>query len=78
MSKFAIYSCSCVATVYLFSTVDRLETHLCHFSGTVIAIHQADRGFGDPILNRLKQRDSVLRTTADPSLLLEAILDLGT
>jgi len=48
---------------------------LCR-DGTVIAIHQADRGFGDPILNRLKQRDSVLRTTADPSLLLEAILDL--
>ncbi len=45
--------------------------------GTVISIHQADRGFGDPIYRRLRQRDGILRSTGDPSLLLQALLDLG-
>jgi len=45
--------------------------------GTVISIHQADRGFGDPIYKRLRQRDGILRSTGDPSLLLQALLDLG-
>ena len=45
--------------------------------GTVISIHQADRGFGDPIYRRLRQRDGILRSTGDSSLLLQALLDLG-
>ena len=45
--------------------------------GTVISIHQADRGFGDPIYRRLRQGDGILRSTGDPSLLLQALLDLG-
>jgi len=45
--------------------------------GTVISIHQADRGFGDPIYRRLRQRDGILRSTGDASLLLQALLDLG-
>jgi Mg2+ and Co2+ transporter CorA len=45
--------------------------------GTVISIHQADRGFGDPIHRRLRQRDGILRSTGDASLLLQALLDLG-
>jgi len=45
--------------------------------GTIISIHQTPTAeFADPILNRLRTRDTVLRTTADPSLLLESILDL--
>lgn len=44
--------------------------------GTVISVHQADRGFGDPIYNRLKAPNTILRASADPSLLLEALLDL--
>lgn len=46
-------------------------------NGTVISIHQADRGFGDPIYRRLRQRDGILRSTGDASLLLQALLDLG-
>ena len=45
--------------------------------GTVISIHQADRGFGDPIYRRLRQGDGLLRSTGDASLLLQALLDLG-
>jgi hypothetical protein len=45
--------------------------------GTVISIHQADRGFGDPIYKRLRERDGILRSTGDASLLLQALLDLG-
>lgn len=44
--------------------------------GTVISLHQADRGFGDPIYNRLRTTSTILRASADPSLLLEALLDL--
>jgi Mg2+ and Co2+ transporter CorA len=45
--------------------------------GTLISIHQTPTpAFAEPILNRLRTRDTVLRTTADPSLLLESILDL--
>lgn len=44
--------------------------------GTVISVHQADRGFGDPIYNRLRTPNTVLRASADPSMLLEALLDL--
>jgi Mg2+ and Co2+ transporter CorA len=45
--------------------------------GTVISIHQTPSSkFSEPILTRLRTSDSVLRSTADPSLLLESILDL--
>ena len=44
--------------------------------GTVISVHTADRGFGDPIYNRLRTQHTILRASADPSLLVEALLDL--
>ncbi|EMD32609.1 hypothetical protein CERSUDRAFT_118647 [Gelatoporia subvermispora B] len=53
---------------------------LCIFllrDGTVISIHKdAKLGFTAPITDRLRQRDTGLRTTADPSLLVESLLDL--
>ncbi|KAG8807764.1 hypothetical protein FRC17_004275, partial [Serendipita sp. 399] len=44
--------------------------------GTVISVHSADRGFGDPIYRRLQTPNTILRASADPSLLIEALLDL--
>ncbi|CAL1694881.1 unnamed protein product [Somion occarium] len=45
--------------------------------GTVITIHQDNRlNFTSPITGRLRQRDTGLRTTADPSLLVESLIDL--
>ncbi|EKM61657.1 uncharacterized protein PHACADRAFT_248392 [Phanerochaete carnosa HHB-10118-sp] len=45
--------------------------------GTVVTIHQDNRlGFTQPITNRLRQRDTGLRQTADASLLVESLLDL--
>jgi len=45
--------------------------------GTLISIHQTPTSeFSEPILARLRTRDTVLRSTADPSLLLESLLDL--
>ncbi|PVF93811.1 hypothetical protein CPB86DRAFT_84374 [Serendipita vermifera] len=44
--------------------------------GTVISVHQADRGFGDPIYNRIRTPNTVLRASSDPSMLIEALLDL--
>ena len=47
-------------------------------SGTVISIHPTPSlAFAAPIAFRLKSRDTVLRKSADPSLLLHALLDLG-
>lgn len=48
-------------------------------TGTVISISQSsDLNFTAPILARLRQRDTGLRLTADPSLLVQSLLDLGT
>ncbi|KAJ3552967.1 hypothetical protein NM688_g3872 [Phlebia brevispora] len=45
--------------------------------GTVITIHQDNRlNLTGPITERLRQRDTGLRTTADASLLVESLLDL--
>ena len=46
--------------------------------GTVISIHRDTHlAFTEPITERLRQRDTGLRTTADPSLLVESLIDLG-
>ncbi len=46
--------------------------------GTVITIHQDTKlDFTAPITQRLRQRDTGLRATADASLLVESLLDLG-
>ena len=51
---------------------------LTEYTGTVITIHQDNRlGFTQPITDRLRQRDTGLRQTADASLLVESLLDLG-
>ena len=48
------------------------------FAGTVVTIHQDTKlDFTNPITERLRQRDTGLRTTADASLLVESLLDLG-
>ena len=46
--------------------------------GTVISF-QSKPNFHltEPIVARIRQRDTTLRTTADPSLLVESLLDLG-
>lgn len=47
-------------------------------SGTVISIRATPSlAFAAPITFRLKSRDTVLRKSADPSLLLHALLDLS-
>ena len=48
-------------------------------AGTVISIHpDNDLKFTEPIRRRLTQRDTVLRSTADASLLVHGLLDLGS
>lgn len=48
------------------------------FSGTVISIHPTPNlSFTAPISKRLRQRDTGLRTSADPSMLMHALLDLS-
>ncbi|KAI0271450.1 hypothetical protein BC834DRAFT_859558 [Gloeopeniophorella convolvens] len=45
--------------------------------GTVISFHPTPNlDFTEPIATRIRQRDTSLRTTADPSLLVESLLDL--
>ncbi|EJD54494.1 hypothetical protein AURDEDRAFT_148244 [Auricularia subglabra TFB-10046 SS5] len=45
--------------------------------GTVISIYaKPGADYAAPILSRLKMRDSILRSTADPSLLVQSMLDL--
>lgn len=47
-------------------------------SGTVISISQdSDNSFTEPITDRLRQRHTGLRMTADPSLLIQSLLDLS-
>lgn len=48
------------------------------FLGTVISIHPTPNlEYTVPITNRLRQRDTGLRATADPSLLVQSLLDLS-
>jgi Mg2+ and Co2+ transporter CorA len=50
---------------------------LIRFLGTVISFSSVtDTEFTAPILNRLRQRDTGLRTSADASLLVQSLLDL--
>lgn len=46
--------------------------------GTVISIHPENNlEFTSPVRERLRQRHTSLRSTADPSLLVHALIDLG-
>lgn len=46
--------------------------------GTVISFNRdTNLDFTEPIRERLRQRDTGLRMTADPSLLVESLIDLG-
>lgn len=63
---------------------DRVDVALnpvCIFllrDGTVISIHpQNNLEFTTPVRERLSQRHTTLRSTADPALLVHALLDLG-
>jgi len=56
-----------IAPVFLFLLRD----------GTVVSVHRDQSlDFTTPIADRLRQRDTGLRTTADASLLVESLLDL--
>ena len=49
------------------------------FPGTVVTIHRDTKlDFTAPITERLRQRDTGLRATADASLLVESLIDLGS
>lgn len=59
-----------------------LDPHNSQFSsasGTVISLspRNDDGEFTAPIVARLRQRDTGLRATADPSLLVQGLLDLS-
>ncbi|KAJ3722353.1 magnesium transporter [Lentinula raphanica] len=58
--------------------VDVSPMHIFLFrDGTVISMHSnADLILTQPITRRLQQRDTMLRTSADPSLLVQSLLDL--
>ena len=46
--------------------------------GTIISIHPTPNvEFTSPIARRLHQRDTILRKSADPSLIVQALLDLS-
>lgn len=79
MLKFppCLYSCSemvaCPILDLLYMAVLRRP-----LLGTVISIHPTPNvNFTTPISKRLRQRDTGLRTSADPSLLVHALLDLS-
>ena len=55
-----------------------LERLFRHLSGTVISIHPSPSlEFTAPISERLHRPDSLLRTSEDPSLLVQSLLDLS-
>ncbi|KAJ3782239.1 magnesium transporter [Lentinula aff. detonsa] len=58
--------------------VDVSPMHIFLFrDGTVISMHSnSDLTLTQPITRRLQQRDTMLRTSADPSLLVQSLLDL--
>ncbi|KAE9383557.1 hypothetical protein BT96DRAFT_869178 [Gymnopus androsaceus JB14] len=58
--------------------VDVSPMHIFLFrDGTVISLHpNSDLSLTQPITRRLQQRDTMLRTSADPSLLVQSLLDL--
>ncbi|KAG8846753.1 hypothetical protein FRB96_001778 [Tulasnella sp. 330] len=62
---------------------DRVEVNLQNLfvimlrDGTLITIHQEpNNNFFAPIINRLRQRDTLLRNSSDASMLLQNVLDL--
>ncbi|KAG8846755.1 hypothetical protein FRB96_001780 [Tulasnella sp. 330] len=62
---------------------DRVEVNLRNLfiimlrDGTLITIHQEpNNNFFAPIMNRLRQRDTLLRNSSDASMLLQNVLDL--
>lgn len=63
-----------IRTLFISST-----TSLQLFLGTVISINRTPNlSFTEPIAARLRQRDTGLRATADASLLVQSLIDLGT
>lgn len=54
-----------------------LTTNLQLFLGTVVN-RTPNLSFTEPIAARLRQRDTGLRATADASLLVQSLIDLGT
>ncbi|KAG8947734.1 hypothetical protein FRC04_010508 [Tulasnella sp. 424] len=71
------------ATINELKKGERVEVKLRNLycimfrDGTLITIHQdVSSDFFHPIMSRLKQRDTLLRSTPDVSLLLQGIIDL--
>ncbi|KAG8846750.1 hypothetical protein FRB96_001775 [Tulasnella sp. 330] len=71
------------ATVNALKQGDRVAVDLKNLfvflfrDGTLITIHNdPDNGLFNPILKRLKQRDTLLRNTSEASMLLQNVLDL--
>ena len=53
-------------------------SHEFFLLGTVISFQSKPNFYlTEPIVTRIRQRDTSLRTTAEPSLLVESLLDLG-
>lgn len=76
MSKYLRCFCSCSEMVWPRFLLDLILTY---YPGTVISIHPTSNlEFTSPITKRLHQRDTGLRTSADPSMLVHALLDLST
>ena len=72
--------------VYLPPQRWRVAIYIYHFSvinimlltGTVVSLQTSnDSDLTNPISQRLRSRDTVLTKTADPSLLVHALLDLS-
>lgn len=67
------FACSVMVCTLIFFMVGAK-----YCAGTVISIHSTpDLLFTGPIASRLRQRDTGLRATADPSLLVQSLLDLS-
>ena len=63
-----------VAEKKIFSVIKYLR----FFTGTVVSLQPSyDLDLTFPISQRLRSRDTVLTKSADPSLLVHALLDLG-
>ena len=78
-------TCASSLCAYSFSATVRFSlsyvitlSHQFLLLGTVISFQSKPNFYlTEPIVARIRQRDTTLRTTADPSLLVESLLDLG-
>ena len=61
-----------------YTSIISLLLNVMLLSGTVVSVQSScDSDLTSPISQRLRSRDNILTKTADPSLLVHAILDLS-